>query len=170
MKLYLKSGTDIVEVRCRNVANTPDIATLFLKRLQNGARSDCWSQKCDIALFNEEMLSTRKFIANECCFSLLLTKEFGMKVFQNTLLKRLWRPKRGKSIGGTTENFTLMYFVISPFRQVLLGVSKSIEIRQERRERSRDEVFIGNIGQETYNDEITYRRRRRSRVTVNLKK
>jgi hypothetical protein len=78
--------------------------------------------------------------------------------------------QEGKKHRGTTENFTLMYFVISPFRQVLLGVSKSIEIRQERRERSRDEVFIGNIGQETYNDEITYRRRRRSRVTVNLKK
>jgi len=63
-----------------------------------------------------------------------------------------------------------MCFLISPFVQVLLGVSKSIEIRQEHRKRSRDEVFIGNIGQETYNDETTYRPGRRLRVTVDVKK
>jgi hypothetical protein len=32
--------------------------------------------------------------------------------------------QEGKSIGGTEENFTQLCFVISPFRQVLLGVNK----------------------------------------------
>jgi len=63
-----------------------------------------------------------------------------------------------------------MCFLISPIRQVLLGVSKSIKIGQACRKHSRDEVFKGNINQETYNDETTQRSRRRLRVTVDLKK
>jgi len=42
------------------------------------------------------MLLTRKFIANECCLSVHLTKVYGMKVLQNSLVKRLCRPKRKK--------------------------------------------------------------------------
>ena len=135
----------------------------------NGVRSDCWSQKRDMTLFNEEMLLTRKFIANECCLSFHLKKEYGMKVLRNSLLKRLWRLKREKQ-WGTGENFTLMCFVISPFRQVLLEISKSITIRHACRKHSRYEVFMGNIGQETYNEDTTYRPRRRLRVTVDVQK
>ena len=115
------------------------------------------------------MLLTRKFIANECCLSFHLKKEYGMKVLRNSLLKRLWRLKREKQ-WGTGENFTLMCFVISPFRQVLLEISKSITIRHACRKHSRYEVFMGNIGQETYNEETTYRPRRRLRVTVDVQK
>jgi hypothetical protein len=60
-KLYLKYWIDIVRFWCRNVKNTADIVTLFLKRLQNGFRTDCWSQMCDMILFNAELLLTGKF-------------------------------------------------------------------------------------------------------------
>jgi hypothetical protein len=55
---------------------------------------------------------------------------------------------REKEHRGTGENFTLISFVICPFRQVLLGVSKSVKIRQACLKHSRNEIFMGNISQE----------------------
>jgi hypothetical protein len=79
------------------VTDIPAIVTLLLKRLQNGVRFDCWSKKCDMTLFNKEMLLTKKCTANECCLSVHLTKEYGMKVLLNSLMMRLCRPKREKA-------------------------------------------------------------------------